>query len=247
MEESLFESLNRVIPSQKLTLQYRMCGPINEVANNLTYHNRLKCGNDSVRDATLRLPFYSSFAEKKTTQQWLIEVINPSLRNAFVFLDTSLLGEKKAHRHTTDESIENQMESDIILSIVSALNDCGITQNQIGIIAPYKSQVKHLQRKTSSMPHLEINTIDQYQGRDKEVIIFSCTRSVYNMRSRILESPYTVLDDFRRLTVAVTRAKYKLIIIGDKETLWNYPPFEKLFKSLAKSQWYKLCPGKDKF
>jgi DNA replication ATP-dependent helicase Dna2 len=155
-----------------------------------------------------------------------------------------MMGEKKNDFRTISGSIENHMESNIAHSIVSALCECGLKPDEIGIIAPYTSQVKLLKKKMSLIPLLEINTINQYQGRDKEVIIYSCTRSG---RSPITEKASCLLNDFRRLTVAVTRAKYKLIIVGDKETLHHYAPFNKLFLNLAKSQCFHLCPGKDKF
>lgn len=97
------------------------------------------------------------------------------------------------------------------------------------------------------MNDLEINTVDQYQGRDKEAILYSCTKSEPDADSMSKEGTQTILHDIRRLTVAVTRAKHKLIIIGDSETLQRYPPFEKLMASLETSQIYKLCPGRDNF
>jgi DNA replication ATP-dependent helicase Dna2 len=95
-------------------------------------------------------------------------------------------------------------------------------------------------------PELEINTVDQYQGRDKEAIIYSCTKSESDADSMVIkEGAQTILHDIRRLTVALTRAKHKLIVIGDSDTLQRYPPFAKLLASLESSQRYQLCPGKD--
>ena len=54
---------------------------------------------------------------------------------------------------------------------------CGTSGETIGIIAPYRAQVALL-RKTVTCDIVEVNTVDQYQGRDKDVIIFSCTKSV---------------------------------------------------------------------
>ena len=68
--------------------------------------------------------------------------------------------------------------------------------------------------------------MDQYQGRDKLVILYTCTRS---NRGQSEAGPGHILMDSRRLNVAITRAKAKLVIIGDKQTLVrDYEPFKKL-------------------
>ena len=78
-----------------------------------------------------------------------------------------------------------------------------------------------------SHPGVEVGTVDQYQGRDKLVIIYSCTRSNFGSIEQV--NAGHILLDTRRLNVAVTRAKAKLIIIGDKETLVrDYQPFRRL-------------------
>ena len=77
---------------------------------------------------------------------------------------------------------------------------------------------------------VEVGTVDQYQGRDKEVILYSCTRSNLgdSGQNGDPKAGHILLDE-RRLNVAVTRAKVKLIIIGDKQTLVrDYGPFRKM-------------------
>ena len=72
-----------------------------------------------------------------------------------------------------------------------------------------------------------MGTVDQYQGRDKLVIIYSCTRSNFGHIEQV--SAGHILLDTRRLNVAVTRAKAKLLIIGDRETLVrDYQPFKNM-------------------
>ena len=71
--------------------------------------------------------------------------------------------------------------------------------------------------------------MDQYQGRDKVVIIYSCTRSNHGNFEQVKAGH--ILLDTRRLNVAVTRAKVKLVIIGDKATLTrDYQPFQELLE-----------------
>ena len=89
----------------------------------------------------------------------------------------------------------------------------------------------------ASYPRVEVGTVDQYQGRDKLVNIYTCTRS--NMGDTGQKGDPRaghILLDTRRLNVAVTRAKVKLIIVGDRQTLLrDYEPFRKIdtfFKSV---------------
>lgn len=253
MDESLFVRLSRVTPSASVTLklQYRMCGPVNVLANKLTYGGELECGSEEIEQATLQLPSLTSIQEKYADRPWLLSVIKPGLLHAVVFLDTSLLGAVKANRsgNESDESNKspvNHLEANLAMLIVQALHGSGLSYDQVGIIAPYQSQVQHLRKMAIETPELEINTVDQYQGRDKEAIIYSCTKSESDADSMVIkEGAQTILHDIRRLTVALTRAKHKLIVIGDGDTLQRYPPFAKLLASLESSQRYQLCPGKD--
>ena len=83
----------------------------------------------------------------------------------------------------------------------------------------------------SRHPSVEVGTVDQYQGRDKLVIVYSCTRSNDGRG----QGAGHILLDTRRLNVAVTRAKVKLVIIGDKATLTrDYQPFQKLLEFFDK-------------
>lgn len=99
-----------------------------------------------------------------------------------------------------------------------------------------------------------MNTVDQYQGRDKSVILYTCTKvdSYRNLDAVDTSTSETelksddnndnlahnILNDLRRLAVAVTRAKYKLIIIGHGSTLHQYGPFARLMDNLESSQRY---------
>lgn len=90
----------------------------------------------------------------------------------------------------------------------------------IGVIAPYKSQVIHIkQRLKEVLPetaaNVDVNTIDGFQGREKDVIIFSTVRSVTGKdRARI-----GFVADERRINVGLTRARCSLIIVGQRKAL----------------------------
>ena len=253
MDESLFVRLSRVASAGAvvpLHQQYRMCGPINALANALTYGGDLQCADETIKEATLSLPNLDSV--KADSPEWLFQIIQPGLINALVFLDTSLLSEEdKSHTGGKAAPI-NLLESKLAIRIVKALKDCGLLYDQIGIIAPYQSQVQHLKQMAFDQlqtADVEINSVDQYQGRDKEAILYSCTKSeeTGNAEEDSTGLVQTILHDLRRLTVAVTRAKHKLVILGDGQTLRRYPPFAKLLDALEAHQRYQLCPGKDGF
>ena len=113
-------------------------------------------------------------------------------------------------------SKENPAEAGWVATILENLLQAGdLEEADIGIITPYAGQVRAIR---DALPErndsVEVQTVDGYQGREKEVIIFSCVRS---------NSDGTVgfLSDERRLNVALTRAKRGLIVIGDPDTLRN--------------------------
>lgn len=130
-------------------------------------------------------------------------------------------------------SATNRSEAEtIVQNVLPLLLKEGVAVSQVAIIAPYKSQVALIQNEIeSSRNHLMINisvsTLDSFQGMEFDVIIFSFTRSA---------SPYQenkkvgFLDDARRLNVAFSRAKKKLILVGNESTLTRKSShFDKFF------------------
>ena len=246
MDESLFVRLSNITPSAivPLQLQYRMCGPVNSLANKLTYAGELKCADQVVEHATLHLPLATQAAP---SSPWLASVIKAGLTEAVIFLDTSLVP-TRFHRslgaEDSGKAPVNACEAALTLLIAAALNSNGLPYSHVGIIAPYQSQVQYLRTLSRCHSELEINTVDQYQGRDKDVIVYTCTKS---QDAGHEEGAHTILHDLRRLTVAVTRARHKLVVVGDSATLKRYPPFVRLMDALEQHQWHRLCFGKDGF
>lgn len=104
----------------------------------------------------------------------------------------------------------------------------------VGIISPYRAQVqylRHLIKKEAffnPFRHLlSVNTVDGFQGQERDVIIVSLVRS--NNDGQI-----GFLRDLRRMNVAMTRARSKLIIIGDHETLAHHEFYKKLYEYIKK-------------
>ena len=94
-------------------------------------------------------------------------------------------------------------------------------------------QVLLLQRicKQKSWSELEVLTIDKCQGRDKDVVLLSLVRNNAELNAGNL------LRDWRRLNVAITRAKKKLILIGSRKTLRTIPQFAELLQLMSNRQW----------
>ena len=100
----------------------------------------------------------------------------------------------------------------------------------IGIISPYRAQVQYLKRLLKKRPffkpyrhQISINTVDGFQGQERDVIIISLVRS--NEIGQI-----GFLRDLRRMNVAITRARMKLFILGDAPTLTRHPFYRRLWK-----------------
>uniref|UniRef100_A0A182SHY1 DNA replication ATP-dependent helicase/nuclease n=1 Tax=Anopheles maculatus TaxID=74869 RepID=A0A182SHY1_9DIPT len=103
---------------------------------------------------------------------------------------------------------------------------------------------------------IEVNTVDQYQGKDKKIIIFACTKSFSLFAASEKNCAATtasaaegeILNDKRRLTVAITRAQEKFILIGDLATLdSSYSTFQKLFSVMNKVSIVHIQDKKDGF
>lgn len=116
----------------------------------------------------------------------------------------------------------NPGEADLIGRKVRQLLAAGIAPQAIAVIAPYSAQVRHL-RGQIDVAGLEIDSVDGFQGREKEAVIIGLVRS--NPRGEI-----GFLADVRRMNVAMTRARRKLIVIGDSATLASHPFYQQLLE-----------------
>uniref|UniRef100_A0A8C9QEN2 DNA replication ATP-dependent helicase/nuclease n=1 Tax=Spermophilus dauricus TaxID=99837 RepID=A0A8C9QEN2_SPEDA len=227
MSESLFKRLeknqNAVV---QLTVQYRMNSKIMSLSNKLTYDGKLECGSDKVANAVINLPHFKDvkleleFYADYSDNPWLIGVFEPN--NPVCFLNTEKV---PAPEQVDKGGVSNVTEAKLIVFLTSMFIKAGCNPSDIGIIAPYRQQLKIINDllEHSSVKMVEVNTVDKYQGRDKRIILVSFVRS--NKDGTLGE----LLKDWRRLNVAITRAKHKLILLGCVSSLKRYPPLEKLF------------------
>ena len=203
LSKTLFEELIRMYPfkSQLLNIQYRMNRLLMKFPNEEFYNNGLK--SDSSVDSINVKDILDSGNDEE----------------ALLFIDTSDVDDNHERHLKDSKSIVNEIEAEIAVRIANDYLSDGVNEDAIGIISPYADQVKMIQ----DMTPVEVKTVDGFQGREKEIIIISTVRS--NEHGNI-----GFLSDLRRLNVAITRAKRKLIIIGNKDTLIHNPTYARLIE-----------------
>ena len=104
-----------------------------------------------------------------------------------------------------------------------------------GVISPYKAQVQYLRKLVKSNPFfrpfrklITIHTVDGFQGQERDVIIISLVRANENGQIGFLQ-------DLRRMNVAITRAKMKLMILGNAETLTRHRFYKRLYEYVTEA------------
>ncbi|XP_062989360.1 DNA replication ATP-dependent helicase/nuclease DNA2 [Elgaria multicarinata webbii] len=222
MSESLFKRLEQNKDAVvQLTVQYRMNSKIMSLSNKLVYDGKLECGSERVSKAVLDLPNLKDLKleQKDSSEIWLKETLDPN--NPVCFLNTEKV---PAPEQAEKGGISNVIEARLVLFLTTMFIKAGCKPSDIGVISPYRHQLKIITdlMTSSYIDKVEVNTVDKYQGRDKSIIIVSFVRN--NIDGNLGE----LLKDWRRLNVAVTRAKHKLIMVGSVPSLCLYPPLEKL-------------------
>mmetsp|Transcript_36229 Transcript_36229/g.117121 ORF Transcript_36229/g.117121 Transcript_36229/m.117121 type:complete len:743 (-) Transcript_36229:10-2238(-) len=200
---SLFERLVTAhgIPSLLLMEQRRMHSSIVEWPNQSFYSSNLVSPiDDSTFDLVPGFPWPQ-----------------PDCRVCFV--DTSLLGGKE---ELLGFSSFNVMEADVVAQIVHNILNQDFDPEDLVVLTPYRAQRRELMRAIAErdsdeiLDRMSVSTIDGYQGMERELVIFSATRS--NDQQNI-----GFLSDARRMNVMLTRARRGVIVIGDMNTLSAAP------------------------
>ncbi|MBT1700628.1 AAA family ATPase [Fulvivirgaceae bacterium PWU4] len=203
-----------------LEVQYRMHEQIMRFSSDYFYNGRL-IAHESVKAALLR------------PGQIPVE-----------FIDTAGCGYNETQDPETLSRL-NEEEARLLIHLVEMLvEEIGASawvdeQLTMGIITPYRAQVDHLQKLAEASPVLEplqalitINTVDAFQGQERDVIAISFVRS--NDKGEV-----GFLGDIRRTNVAMTRARKKLIMVGDSATLGSHPFYLKLLDFVQENGFYK--------
>jgi len=212
---TLLEKMANKYPQAVVLLeeQYRMHAQIMQYSSDVFYQSRLRA-HEAVADHTL-------FADDEP----------------LLFIDTAGCGfEEKAEGVSMSNPEEARFVMKHLSTLMSQLQQSDIQGNfpSIAVISPYKMQIHELHEAllqdlglSTYSQHIAINTIDSFQGQERDVVYLSMTRSNS-------EGTIGFLSDIRRMNVAMTRARKKLVVIGDSATLSSFP-FYKNFIAYAES------------
>jgi predicted DNA helicase len=204
LKVSMFERFSSLYKDAMHTLQiqYRMNEKINNFSSCQFYDCKVKT-DESVRDITLKDLNIRQIDEIGG----FVPVVIVDTKGKF--LEKTKKGSKSKY---------NPLEAEYVIRLLDLLLKNGAKEEHIGVITPYKDHEEYI-KKLLKYKDIEVKSVDGFQGREKEIIILSLVRA--NEKEEI-----GFLSDIRRLNVAITRAKRKLVIIGD-------------FKTLAKNEIYK--------
>ena len=226
-ERSLFERLMaNGYPVNFLKIQYRMHYEISKFPNKHFYNNKLMNGDGILSNQynkiyhkemlfkpLLYFNIKNSNEIKNRTSLWNLDEIK------FIIAHLKLFYSIYTNPSKYDNNVINE-----------------INKLSVGIITPYKQQRNQISKfiddnELLKSKNIEVATVDFYQGREKDIIIFSCVRA---------GGKYGIgfLSDIRRMNVAITRAKYCLWIVGNEVSLNTNPDWSKLLNDIKDRMLY---------
>lgn len=216
LEQTLMQKVVRRQPSAVTLLQtqYRMHEAIMAFPSRWFYHNRLE-------------------AAPEVKHRSILEYDSP-----LVWIDTA---EPEAAEETAGDSMSRMNKNEAALLIehlrtyIEKIGMSRILEERIdfGLISPYKAQVYYIRRLLKAdrffkpfRSLITVNSVDGFQGQERDVIFVSLVRA--NEAGNI-----GFLNDLRRMNVAITRARMKLIILGNSTTLTRHPFYRSLFEYIT--------------
>ncbi|MFD1003525.1 AAA domain-containing protein [Ohtaekwangia kribbensis] len=222
LSQTLFEKGIEKHPGQSsmLQVQYRMHEDIMKFSSQYFYKDEL------IADASVKH-----------------ELLRPN-QAPVEFIDTAGAGHAEEQDKETLSRFNHEEAQVLIRRVEKLVEEVGIEEwaeqkITLGIITPYRAQVDYILKLTEASSILEplhglisINTVDAFQGQERDVIAISFVRS--NDKGEV-----GFLGDIRRTNVAMTRARKKLIMIGDSATLGSHPFYLELIEYVQQKEFYK--------
>ncbi|NXY35174.1 SETX helicase, partial [Pomatorhinus ruficollis] len=200
LEEQVQRNVLRSLPVVQLTVQYRMHPDICLFPSNYVYGRTLKTAK--------------AVEENRCSSEWPFQ--------PYLIFDVA-----DGREERDNDSYSNPREVKLVMELIRTIKekrkDLGL--RRIGIITPYSAQKKRIQEQLDSVfknnSPGEVDTVDAFQGREKDCIIVSC------VRANSSESSALFLASLQRLNVTITRARFSLFILGRLQTLmedknWNH-------------------------
>ena len=216
LDETLMQKIVRNKPEavSLLKIQYRMNDEIMKFSSDWFYHGKLKSAPEVK---------YRSILDFDTSIVW-VNTEGMDCNEEFV-------GESFGRINKAEATLS----IDELKKYINKIGKERLLEERIdfGLISPYKAQVQYLRQLIKKDAFFKpfrglitINTVDGFQGQERDVILISLVRA--NEDGQI-----GFLNDLRRMNVAITRARMKLIILGDASTLTKHPFYKKLYDYIA--------------
>ena len=216
LDETLMQKIVRNKPEtvSLLKIQYRMNDEIMKFSSDWFYHGELKSAPEVK---------YRSILDFDTSIVW-VNTEGMDCNEEFV-------GESFGRINKAEATLS----IDELKKYINKIGKERLLEERIdfGLISPYKAQVQYLRQLIKKDAFFKpfrglitINTVDGFQGQERDVILISLVRA--NEDGQI-----GFLNDLRRMNVAITRARMKLIILGDASTLTKHPFYKKLYDYIA--------------
>lgn len=212
LDRTLMQMVSKAKPScvSLLTTQYRMNSDIMDFPSRWFYHGQLKAA-----------------------PQVASRLVSP-IDTPLTWIDTSLcgFGERQSRSLSRSNAEEARMLIHVLRDYVETIGLTRIQDDRVdfGIISPYRAQVRLIRRLLKWQKffrrlyrQISVGTVDGFQGQERDVIIISMVRD--NDQGTI-----GFLNDLRRMNVAITRARMKLIIVGNAETLSRHRFYAQLIE-----------------
>lgn len=220
LSSTSFERCSGRWPSEAtalLTTQYRMSEALMRFPSQAHYEGRLVAAASN-RDHRL-VDLVKGDMTARDARPWIV-------------IDTDSLGAEEAR---DGDSVHNPTHRRIVAARARRLTESGIAPEDIAAICPYAAQARRLRSELRPLVDagMEVGTVDGFQGREKEVVIFDMVRS--NRRHRI-----GFLRDVRRTNVALTRAKRQLIVVLSSSTIGRDGYYRRLLDAAAEAGAFEL-------
>ena len=194
-----------------LRMQYRMNEEIMRFSSDWFYGNMVESAPEVK---------YRSILDLDVPMEW-VDTSELDIREEFVGESFGRIN--KVEAELTLQTLQDYFER---IGKTRILNE----RLDVGVISPYRAQVQYLRSQLKKKEYfkpfrhlISVNTVDGFQGQERDIIVISLVRS--NDEGQI-----GFLRDLRRMNVAITRARMKLIILGDTSTMTRHPFYRKLYE-----------------
>jgi predicted DNA helicase len=227
LSTSLFERLLRDFGDgvkRMLKEQHRMHADIMRFPSEMTYGGQLRA-HPAVAGRTLADVLRAG-----------VDVDAPPV----LFLDTAGRGFDEAKAPQT-ESLRNEGEAALVVARARELLAAGLDARELAVITPYRAQALLVRERLADVPDVEVDTVDAFQGREKDAVLVSLVRSN-------AEQQLGFLEDLRRLNVAITRPRRHLFVVGDSATITAHPVYARWVEEAQARGGYRSAwewPGAD--